>query len=116
MPNCCLLLWYLTATNNTFGNTVIDFWTGFPVANKNGMLPQYDAGDGIHMNDAAHQILFDRVIGKDIHTTIKNSVLSVSDISTASKDISVYPNPVKDDFFVSLKTVNQNHFRLKFIV
>lgn len=103
----------LTATNNTFGNTVIDFWTGFPVANNNGILPQYDAGDGIHMNDAAHQILFDRVIGKDIHTTIRNSVLSVSDISTASKDISVYPNPVKDDFFVSLKNSKSKSLSIK---
>ena len=94
----------LTATNNNFGDMVIDFWTGFPVANNNGILPQYDAGDGIHMNDAAHLILFERVIGKGVHTIVKNNVLAVTETSTnTNKGFDVYPNPVINDFYVRLK-------------
>ncbi len=59
----------ITETYNVFGEKAIDFWTGFPVADNNDILPQYDSGDGIHMNAAAHQILYERVIGEAIETT-----------------------------------------------
>jgi len=84
----------ITETNNAFGEFAIDFWTGFPVANDNGILPIYDSGDGIHMNDAAHQILFDRVIAKGIHLTVKANVdaLSLDDVDNA--DFKIFPNPI----------------------
>ncbi len=44
-----------------YGSRAIDFWSG--IANADGTVnPSYDSGDGIHLNDAAHQILFDRVV------------------------------------------------------
>ncbi|MBO3097778.1 T9SS type A sorting domain-containing protein [Gelidibacter pelagius] len=84
----------VTETNMMFGDFAIDFWTGFPIANNNGILPQYDSGDGIHYNDAAHQIFYDRVIAKGIHLAVKEraDALSVEDYVTA--DFKVYPNPV----------------------
>jgi|26BtaG_2_1085354.scaffolds.fasta_scaffold03116_3 lysophospholipase L1-like esterase len=84
----------VTETNTMFGDFAIDFWTGFPIANNNGILPQYDSGDGIHFNDAAHQILFDRVIAKGVHLAVKAKAdaLSVEDHATA--DFIVFPNPV----------------------
>lgn len=43
-----------------YSEAVIDFWTG--VADEDGwILIQYDSGDGIHLTDAAHAILFERV-------------------------------------------------------
>lgn len=40
---------------------VIDLWTCF--VDENGRLREkYDSGDGIHMNDRAHQIIFTRVL------------------------------------------------------
>ncbi len=92
----------LTATYNTFGDMVIDFWTGFPVSGNNGILTQYDAGDGIHMNDAAHLVLFDRVLNKGVHTYIKNSVLSTNEVSVKKNALSIYPVPVVDNFFVNV--------------
>ncbi len=84
----------ITETNTLFGDFAVDFWTGFPVANNNGILPIYDSGDGIHMNDAAHQILFDRILGKGIHITVKNNadVLSVDEF--LSETFTLFPNPI----------------------
>ncbi|MEL6675264.1 MAG: GDSL-type esterase/lipase family protein [Bacteroidota bacterium] len=43
-----------------FGMKALDFWKGF-ADNSNQLLTAYDSGDGVHMNDAAHKILFERV-------------------------------------------------------
>lgn len=41
----------------------IDLWTCF--ADENGRLkPEFDSGDGIHMNDNAHNLIFSRVLRK----------------------------------------------------
>jgi lysophospholipase L1-like esterase len=44
-----------------FGDRTIDFWTG--LAQPDGTIDQdYDCGDGVHLNDRAHRILFQRVV------------------------------------------------------
>ncbi|MBE7480725.1 MAG: SGNH/GDSL hydrolase family protein [Polyangiaceae bacterium] len=48
-----------------FGDRSIDFWTDL-AAPDGSILPELDSGDGIHLNDAAHAILADRVIAEDI--------------------------------------------------
>ncbi|MFD0835298.1 T9SS type A sorting domain-containing protein [Mariniflexile aquimaris] len=84
----------ISETNNVFGEYAVDFWSGLGLANNNGILPEYDAGDGIHLNDAAHQILFDRIIAKGMHSTIKTTVdaLSIEKMELAS--LKLYPNPI----------------------
>ncbi len=48
-----------------FPGRIIDFNSG--LASSDGSpLPQYDSGDGVHLNDAAHRILFDRILAADI--------------------------------------------------
>lgn len=48
-----------------FGERSIDFWTD--LAEADGTIrPELDSGDGIHLNDAAHAILANRVIAKQI--------------------------------------------------
>lgn len=43
-----------------FGNRVIDFWS--EIAEEDGKInAQYNSGDGIHLNDEAHALLFERV-------------------------------------------------------
>lgn len=95
------------ATYDTFGNDMtVDFWTDLGVADNNGILPQYDAGDGIHMNDAGHQILFDRIIGKGIHTIVKNNVDNALNITEFEQlAFLVYPNPASDN--ITLKFSDQ---------
>jgi lysophospholipase L1-like esterase len=53
-----------------FGEKSIDFWTD--LAEADGTIrPELDSGDGIHLNDAAHAILADRVIAEDIPLSAK---------------------------------------------
>lgn len=48
-----------------YGGYAIDFWT--TVANADATInPAYNSGDGVHLNDAGHEILFQRVKEKPI--------------------------------------------------
>ena len=44
----------------------IDFYEGLQSSNGN-ILPQYNSGDDIHLNDLGHQLLFTRLKKKGIH-------------------------------------------------
>lgn len=49
----------------TYGSKALDFWTG--IADTAGLIDTtYDSGDGVHLNDAGHRLLFNRVVGKNI--------------------------------------------------
>lgn len=48
-----------------FGPRTLDFWSGF-ADSSNYIRPIYDSGDGVHMNDAAHSILMQRVQQADL--------------------------------------------------
>ncbi|MFC6997195.1 GDSL-type esterase/lipase family protein [Rufibacter roseus] len=79
------------ATRDKFGDNTIDFWTGFP-DETNQMKTIYNSGDGVHMNNLAHRILFDRVVGMNIdQAIINNDPLGISKERNAN--YSVYPNP-----------------------
>lgn len=56
----------------TFGNMAIDFWNGIALP-SNDIDPMFDSGDGTHLNDAAHGILFGRVQEKNILSEIFES-------------------------------------------
>ena len=50
---------------STYGTRSIDFWS--TIANSDGTIASaYDAGDGIHVNDAGHQKLFSRVVASGL--------------------------------------------------
>jgi hypothetical protein len=47
----------------------LDFWT--TIANPNGSLnAAYDSGDGVHLNNAGHQILYNRVVASRLYELI----------------------------------------------
>ncbi|HVB03993.1 MAG TPA: SGNH/GDSL hydrolase family protein [Chitinophagaceae bacterium] len=48
-----------------FGKKSIDFWTGLAQASGT-QIKEYGAGDGIHLNNAGHRILYLRVVSADI--------------------------------------------------
>jgi len=53
------------STDTRYGRNTLDFWKG--IAHWDGKIrPKYDSGDGIHLNDTAHKLLFDEVWNKDI--------------------------------------------------
>ena len=50
---------------STYGDHAIDFWS--TLAGPDGfILKEYDSGDGIHLNDAGHRLLWQRVMEKGI--------------------------------------------------
>lgn len=50
-------------TYTRFGERAIDFWTDLGDSTGH-IVPQYSAGDTIHFNDAAHLVMFNRVVAK----------------------------------------------------
>jgi len=72
---------------------IIDFWTG--IANEDGTINSaYNSGDGIHLNNAGHRILVERVKDKNII----EKITSVNENGKNKKPynllfVSNYPNP-----------------------
>ncbi|WP_167341794.1 GDSL-type esterase/lipase family protein [Nonlabens sp. SY33080] len=85
----------LAATWQQYPSTTVDFWSGLPVPGDNGLLDEFDSGDGVHVNNAAHQLFFERMVQSGIHTDIKNRVdnLLITDHSEIT-ELSIHPNPV----------------------
>ena len=55
-----------TILMETYPENYIDFYEGLQSSNGN-ILPQYNSGDDIHLNDLGHQLLFTRLKNKGIH-------------------------------------------------
>jgi hypothetical protein len=53
----------------TYGDRAIDFWTGF-ADGEGGQDPTYDSGDGLHYDDEAHRIFFERVRDAGVLETV----------------------------------------------
>lgn len=67
-----------------FGKRAIDFWTG--IANSSNTIDSiYDSGDGTHLNDLAHRVLYNRVKGENILSEI-NDTLPYTDYAISSFD------------------------------
>ncbi|MGH1335552.1 MAG: GDSL-type esterase/lipase family protein [Aureispira sp.] len=58
-----------------YGVQSIDFWTGLATS-THFIEPIYDSGDGVHLNDAAHGILFSRVANKALPNLLADTALS----------------------------------------
>ncbi len=73
----------------TFPNRCLDFWT--TIANPDGTInAPYNAGDGIHLNNAGHQILYSRVLASRLYELLSTprtlTVQPVSDTVTIGFD------------------------------
>lgn len=81
------------STIKKMGTKAIDFWTD--IANADGTInTTYDMGDGVHLNDAAHTVLKDRVV--------KSSVLTYSRSDNDKDTINI-------DFGTTISTGNWNN-------
>ena len=75
-----------------FGKHAIDFWS--ELAQENGTIkPQYDSGDGIHLNDAAHEILFKRAQAKYLPRELISAVFETDRLPRSASLLGNYPNP-----------------------
>lgn len=111
-----------------YGNQAIDFWNG--IADVNGhILPQYNSGDGVHLNDKGHGILNAKVLAKQLpdslcgfesitDTIVIHDTIIIYDTIfagiNAHNEISflVYPNPVKE--VLNLKFNESNFDKIEF--
>ncbi len=78
-----------------FGKFAIDFWSGIADSN-NKIKPEFNSGDGVHLNNAGHRILFERVVAKQIYeqTILPTSVERVGKkLPTHFKLYQNFPNP-----------------------
>ena len=83
------------STIKKWGTKAIDFWT--EIANADGTInTKYDMGDGVHLNDAAHTVLKDRVV--------KSSVLTHSRSDNDKDTINI-------DFGTTISTGNWNNLK-----
>jgi lysophospholipase L1-like esterase len=59
--------WIVTA----FPNRCLDFWT--TIANPDGTInAAYNAGDGVHLNNAGHQVLYNRVVASRLYELVSS--------------------------------------------
>lgn len=80
------------STFSKFGEKTLDFWTD--IADSNGrILSKLDSGDGIHLNDIGHEILFQRVLAAKIFDPAIVAVEKTKDISDNFELMQNYPNP-----------------------
>ncbi|HVX26406.1 MAG TPA: SGNH/GDSL hydrolase family protein [Parafilimonas sp.] len=59
-----------------YGNKAIDFQTGL-ASSVDSILYQYDSGDGIHLDNAAHKKLYNRVVKEHIPDSLCARLMSV---------------------------------------
>ncbi len=76
-----------------FGEKAIDFWTDI-AGSDNRINPIYNSGDGVHLNDAGHRILFERVVEKHIpDTVLVTGIEDDRNFPFAAALSANYPNP-----------------------
>ncbi|PSL44730.1 putative secreted protein (Por secretion system target) [Chitinophaga niastensis] len=84
-------------TISYFGNKSIDFWTGLAASNDS-IRQMYSYGDGTHLNDAGHQLLYTRVVNSNIPDTLCNRDSSSGIVSGDSSFLKtmMVPNPAQE--------------------
>jgi lysophospholipase L1-like esterase len=74
------------STFNRYGSSAVDFWTSL-ATDSGTIVPLYNSGDGVHLNDAGHQILYERVkakLGINPALTASPAPLSFGDVALGS--------------------------------
>lgn len=100
---------------STYGSKAINFWDGI-VDTDGKILNSLDSGDGIHLNNDGHAILFNRVLDKNINgLTCTASSLGLDDETLNSyNSLKVYPNPAKDYVFIDFNSEFSGDLKIEF--
>lgn len=96
-----------------YGDYSIDFWSG--IASDNGfIMSQYNSGDGVHLNNSGHLVLFNRVIEKQIDT-LACSPDGIAVCKRANNHLIGYPNPFIDQTTIQVKTISAGRIDIRYI-
>jgi lysophospholipase L1-like esterase len=104
------------STFTRWGDSAVDFWTD--LANPDGTInPIYDSGDGIHLNDAAHGILFARVAAKGIWNVIDpppdpTAIAEAASAAAVDRLHPASPNPFRAATTLSYSLAEATHVTL----
>ncbi len=80
-------------TLSRYGQVAIDFWNGL-ATNAGTVLDEFNSGDGVHLNNAGHQLLLDRVLGAGVSQLFLEEKIGPNSVAaTAHLKLSVFPNP-----------------------
>ncbi len=99
-----------------YGDKAIDFWTG--IAAPNGFIQSaFDSGDGIHLNNTGHRLLFERVLAKGIDT------LGCDDVNTVVQEaikpgqllVRAFPNPFQRHFTLEFEATSAGQVELQLL-
>lgn len=95
-----------------FVDRALDFWEGLAEADGR-MLPMFDSGDGIHLNDDGHALLFARVRDANIPDAVARTTWIARSVpAEPSLLLEAYPNPARDVATVHVKTTAAGPMRL----
>lgn len=101
-------------TYKIFGEKAIDFWT--TIANFDSRInPLYNSGDGVHLNNAGHQILFTRVVDEKILEQLQ-TVSKVEQTPLAATGFKLeqnYPNPFNPETRIRYSLSTTQHVVIK---
>jgi len=96
-----------------YGDNCIDFWTG--LADADGWIEDaYDSGDGVHLNNAGHDLIYHRVLDKAIETLACVEPDAVFPYYGNSDEISVFPNPFNDYSTIRFETLSAGTAEVRF--
>ncbi|WP_445954967.1 GDSL-type esterase/lipase family protein [Yeosuana sp.] len=98
-----------------YTNKAIDFWNGI-AATDGTILPGLSDGDGIHLNDSGHDVLFNKALSKNIDATTCITIpLSLIDVEISNNfNLKVYPNPITDYIFLDFQSKLSGNLKATF--
>jgi hypothetical protein len=88
------------STYSRYNSHAVDFWTN--LAQTNGWINSiYNSGDGIHLNNAAHRILFERMLDAVTPVILSSDLTELSKREIDFKLNNNYPNPFNPNTTIS---------------
>ena len=106
-----LLFDLLDSCYSRYSSIYIDFWNG--LAQPNGfILPQFNSGDGVHLNNAGHRIIFERAADKLFPILVDVDEMEFLNVKTFDLEQN-YPNPFNPETVISYSLATDNFVTLK---